>query len=394
MSAILILGDPHIGGSLSLGKVGIGSSLNSRVVDQIKILDWVLDQAQLHQVESIIITGDVFDDVRPQYNLIILFIEWLQRCEEHNIAVHIILGNHDLLRSGSIYSSSLDILSSCEFNKVFFHKKISTLHLNDMGITLMPFRDRRSFNTDSNTEALNILRDAVPYELAGIDLLAKKVIVGHLAIEGSIPLGFELGELSNELFCPVDMFKGYDYVFMGHIHKHQVLSQDNPYVAHTGSMDTSNFGETDQDKFITILDTDSKNFFRHIKIPTRPIKQIDINIPKNCMNVMQFIENSLIEENDLDEAIVRINITLFGSQSAIINRSIIEDILYKRGVFHIARIAEERKVSNIQTSVSSTIDNTINEFTAIEMFAKSIDEDIREDFIKAANATILEVQSK
>src|SRR5271168_2829929 len=106
----IILGDVHLGRSLTLGKVGIGSSLNSRVADQLKLLEWTLERAIEHSADHIIITGDVFEEPKPHPSLIAMFISWLKTCQAHHIHVHIILGNHDMFRSGSVLSSSLDII--------------------------------------------------------------------------------------------------------------------------------------------------------------------------------------------------------------------------------------------------------------------------------------------
>ncbi len=48
MSTAIILGDPHVGKGTNIGKSGIGSSLNSRIVDQLNLLDWTLDRALEH----------------------------------------------------------------------------------------------------------------------------------------------------------------------------------------------------------------------------------------------------------------------------------------------------------------------------------------------------------
>ena len=37
MSRVLIIGDPHLGKGISIGKPGIGIGLNSRIIDQKRI---------------------------------------------------------------------------------------------------------------------------------------------------------------------------------------------------------------------------------------------------------------------------------------------------------------------------------------------------------------------
>src|SRR5882672_10952979 len=100
MSVSLILGDLHIGAGISIGKPGIGTALNSRTIDKINLLDWVFDIAYSRQVENIILTGDIFEDPKPHPTLITLFLSWLKKCSNNNLQVHIIIGNHDIIRSG------------------------------------------------------------------------------------------------------------------------------------------------------------------------------------------------------------------------------------------------------------------------------------------------------
>jgi len=43
-------------------------------------------------------TGDVFETNNPSAILYSVFIDWLKRCASHNIDVHIVLGNHELIQ--------------------------------------------------------------------------------------------------------------------------------------------------------------------------------------------------------------------------------------------------------------------------------------------------------
>jgi exonuclease SbcD len=308
-------------------------------------------------------------------------MDWLVRCSDYNITVHIIAGNHDILRSGQFTTSPLDIISSADIPNVYVYKKINTIHLDRMSITFLPFRDRRSFNTDANSEALSVLKSQLPYELASIDNDSIKILVGHLALEGAIPVGFELDELANELHCPLTMFKGYDYVWMGHVHKFQIMSE-NPHIAHIGSMDISDFGETDQKKYIAIINSNKE--LEYVEIPTRPLKNIVIKLPDNSNNINQFLEEEISKINHLDKSIVKLSILLPTNASYCIDRSSLEKLIYKNGAFHVSKISEERTFSSLKKQISEKIDNSVNEFAAIKTYSSFIEEQLREDFIKAA----------
>lgn len=389
----VILGDPHIGRSLTLGKVGIGSSLNSRVVDQINLLDWTLEKAIENEAEHIITTGDVFEEVKPAPYLLTLFIEWLKRCEAHNIHTHILLGNHDILRTGNYYTSSLDVIAACELPNVSIYKNIETIFIDGVAFTLIPFRDRRAFGVETYGEAIQVLKNNLEYELATIPLNYTKVVIGHLSLEGSIPIGDEIDDISNELMCPLDIFNGYNYVWMGHVHKPQVLKEENPHIAHIGSMDISNFGETDHKKHIIIFD--GKTHTQEM-IPSRPLKKITISIPKDTKDTTQYVIDE-IKKHDaaINKAIVRLDVHLSSSDLVPINRSDVEKALYDLNVHNISSISESKKMQSIVKNTEEAITNTIDVNSAIKMYADLfVEETIRGKFITLANDIYTQFKSE
>lgn len=379
MATVVILGDPHIGKSASLGKVSIGSIVNSRVVDQSNLLDWTLEQAINVGARHIIVTGDVFEEPKPLPSLITLYVSWLKKCGANGIHVHTIMGNHDILRTGNYYTSPLDIILECDLDHVSIYKEIDTIFIGSTAFTFMPFRDRKSFNVASNPEALNLLKNTLTYELASIPKTYRKVLVGHLAIEGSIPVGDEIDDLNNEIFCPIDMFKGYDYVWMGHVHKPQIMTKgnnNNPYVAHVGSMDISNFGETDHKKHIIVFDADrDKNkmsMFDRIDLPTRPLKKITISVPKGTKDTTQYVVDEITKNNsDIKKAIIRLEVHLTDPELLPINRSVVEKYFYTSGVFNVAAISESKKLSLVKKDENNVINTTMDVSEAIKAYASS-----------------------
>jgi len=384
MSNIIILGDPHIGKSTNIGKAGIGSSLNSRISDQLDLLDWTLDQAVEHHASNIIITGDVFDDPKPHPSLITLFMSWLNKCRVYDVSVHIILGNHDILRNGNIIYSPLDIISEAEIDNVFVYKNITTIFIDTTAFTLVPFKDRKFLGSNNYATALSMLKDSIIYELASIPVTYHKVMIGHIAIEGSIPIGDELDDINNELFCPLDMFSGYDYVWMGHVHKPQVI-KNKPMICHIGSMDISNFAETDQSKRIVLFNC---IYGQHSEIilPTRPLKKISISVPKTVKNSTEYVVEEINKLGDVfDKSIVKVEISLESSDIESINKSAIDKFLVSKGVFNVAGIFESKKVTLIKTNANNILNTKMDVPSAIKTYAKAYVEDkLQSDFIELA----------
>jgi len=366
MSSVLILGDVHLGKGTSIGKNNTGTGFNTRVIDQLKLLDWTLDRAIESFCDHIVITGDIFEDPKPHHSLVVAFMDWLKKCECHDVQVHIVAGNHDLLRSGSFYTSPLDIISIAELDKCRIYKDIETFYVEDVAFTMLPFRDRKSYISNSNQEALLMLKGALDYELYEIPIFCKKVIVGHLAVEGSIFVGDEVDDVSNELFCPKSMFDGFDYVWMGHVHSPQTILK-HPLIAHVGSMDISNFGEQDHKKHVVIFDV-AKKTYKQIEIPTRPLKKISINIPKNTEDTTGFVIKEIKNKN-IDKSIVKLEIVLSDPELKPIDRNEVEKFIYNSGAFNIAGLSESKKTNIIKKEISEGMDTKIDVSSAINMWA-------------------------
>ena len=360
MSAYIIVPDVHIGKGLSLGKARAGNVFNSRVIDQMDLLDWIMQQAIQHNVSHIILTGDIFEDTKPDPSLIALFISWLKRCANNDITVHIVQGNHDILRTGSTNISSLDIIIDSEIDSVFIYKDITTVFIDNTAFTMCPFRDRKSFNLNSNAEALDRLTLNIAYEAASIPSSYRKILIGHLAIEGSIFVGDELDDVANELFCPPSMFSAYDYVWMGHIHKPQVLQTKTSYrplVAHIGSMDISNFTEAEEKKHVVLIDNET---ITTLQLPVRPLKKIAVAVPENTTNSTQYVLDKIAEEGDLTRSIVRLEIQLLAVDVLPVDRAVIEKALYTSGVFNVCNITESKKLAPIKKDANNTLTTTMN----------------------------------
>lgn len=383
MSKFIIVGDPHLGKSTHAKNIP-GSLFNSRILDQIKILDWILEQALALDCTRIVLTGDVFDDPKPPTYLISSFIEWLNKCIDEKIYVDIIMGNHDMLRINNTYYSPLDIASGLNSKYVHVYNSISTIFENNISITYIPFRDRKSLKFEKNIDGLAFLENSIDFEAQSIPNSFKKVAIGHLAIEGCLYSDGEIDDIANELICNKDIFKSFDYTWMGHIHKFQEV-QVKPYLAHIGSMDLSDFGEADQGKYIVVFDTE-KISHDYVLIPSRKLKNISIEIPENTEDYLSYIDQQ-IEGLDFTDAIVKMEIKL-PNNSNDINKIKINEKLKSLGVFNVSGISVIKKTNNISIKTENKISNKMDINSAINIWASNkekIPEELKSSFITLAN---------
>ncbi len=378
--SIIILGDPHLGAGKNIAKSSVGSQVHSRISDQLDILEWTLNKAIENNSSDIIITGDVFEEPKPEPILIKLFMEWVQKCSISSIKVHVLMGNHDILRNGNSYSSPLDIIAIADIEGVFVYKDINTITVDNTCITLMPFRDKKSLFETSNAEAIKKLEESLVYEKSFIPQIYHKILVGHFALEGSIYVGDEIDDASNELFCPLSMFNGYDCVWMGHVHSPQVLSK-SPYISHIGSMDISNFGETEHVKHIVIYDTIDGSFKKE-NIPSRSLKKISIEIPENVEDATDYVIQHL-KNKKFDKSIIKMEITVSPGSIKPVNKTMIESKLKELGAFSISSISETKKQNIITKKENiSSMEKALTIPSAINKYASAyVEEDKRQTFI-------------
>jgi len=391
MSKTIIVGDIHLGKGVSIGKQGIGNALNSRVADQLRLLNWILDQGVEHSVNRFIITGDIFEDIKPDGQLITIFVNWLKCCEDSGIECHIISGNHDVKRTGGTYISILDFITAADIGNTTIYKNVHTIHTDGASFTLLPFRDRLSLGCETIPNALRKIEESFSYELLDIPHPNVPVLVGHLALEGSFYTK-ELGDAANELMCPYKMFAGYDYVWMGHVHQPQVM-QKNPYVAHIGSMDLSDFGECGQTKMLVLFDPDASP--KYIPIPTRPLVRIRKEIAKGT-DPNQFLLD-LISQTNFDKAIVNLEIKHLDPQGLELSRSEIIEAINNKGAFYIAKFSESRNVSVVPEDKKELLDSTVEPKSALKLYAEMLEFDNDEDrlsFVKFCEECVDEYYSK
>lgn len=376
-SKCLILGDIHLGKSADKGKPAERGSLPSRIQDQINLLDWAYNLCEHDEsIRTIVITGDVYQAFSPHPAIIGIFMRWLKKCEHLGISIHIVMGNHDIIRSGQYVVSALDLVSELKLENAKVYKNVDSIQVGDFTIVLVPFRDKRMYDVKTTEEALKKLHD----EISSVTTVTNgqiKVCVGHLAIEGCLSIDDELSDQLNEIFVPPEMFDWFDYVWMGHIHHPQVIQYQNPYVAHIGSLDRSDFSktETETDKIAILLDSEAENKFQTFTLPTRNLRSVKIDVPSG-KNSTEFTINELClisKTIPFDGSIVRLEIRLGPDSENVDREKVCSYILNNLEAYHICDFSETRALSSIEINPDDSFDNTMEISQTINKWAETRD---------------------
>jgi exonuclease SbcD len=137
---------------------------------------------------------------------------------------------------------------------------------------------REEYRADSTEELEGRLRErvvaALEAEAATLDPAMPAVLMGHLSLSGasygseqSIMLGQDL-VLSRGDLQPAS----FDYIALGHIHKHQQVGPSTPPAVYSGSLERVDFGEEREDKgFVLIEITPGAKGERAVRWAFRPV---------------------------------------------------------------------------------------------------------------------------
>ena len=398
----IIVGDLHIGRGLSQGIPGDLNKLNSRIQDQIDLLDFILDQCLKHDdCKDLILTGDVYHDNKPHPAIIAILMQWVIKCKQNNINVHIIFGNHDIIRSGQYVTSALDLVDVLEIPNSNVYKTITRLDIGDFTFVFCPFKDKRMYQVKTSEEALNALYGEL--QTVCQDPSDKiKIAVGHLTLDGSLNINDEIVDQLNELYVPPEMFEWFDYVWMGHIHHPHVIQNQKPYVAHVGSLDRSDFSKTEMgcNKIIILLDSESENKFTEISLPNRDLLPITISVPED-KDSTEFVINELCllsKKINFKRAIIRLNIELTTAELENVNRDKIKSYILENLEGHyVCDFSESRVVSVINIAPEDMFDNTMEVKHTISKWAEKQEFESEEDkaaFLVAADEIRAEFEEK
>ena len=302
---------------MHLSDLHIGKKVNeySMLQDQIYILKEILRIIDNEKVETVIIAGDVYDRSLPPNEALELFDEFLYQLSSRNVNVFVISGNHD---SPERISYGGRMMTE---NKIFlspvYDGNVKPISLNDdygeVNFYLLPFvrpADIRRYFPDENIENYT---DAVKVAIdnMNVDFNERNILVTHQFVTGA-----ELSESEDIIVGGTDnvsgeVFDGFDYVALGHIHREQTVGKDN--IRYCGTPLKYSFSEAKHIKSVTILDFNDKGNIEYSKIPLTPFRDMreirgtyyELTLKSNYENTNtdDYLHITLTDEEDIPDAI-------------------------------------------------------------------------------------------
>lgn len=257
-------------------------------------------------IKVLIIAGDVFDRQIASPESIRLYNETMKHlCADLGIKVMIVAGNHD---SADRIASCHELLAS---SGLYICGTLSAdpyvVSFDDVDFYLLPWitteRVRFALGLDSAEETISGMEEAYRAVLDTyrdkMSSKKKNILVAHSFVNSALTSTSDrAAEVGHATQVGADVFKGFDYVALGHIHGPQNIGNN---IRYSGTPMAYSFGrEEEQIKSVTVIDTDSMD--RKI-IPLTPLRK-RITIKGNYEDVL-----SGDYEEDTINGYVRIEIT-------------------------------------------------------------------------------------
>lgn len=198
---------------------------NALVEHGIKAYESLIDLALEQKVDFVLIAGDSFDSESGSLSAQYRFVRGLEKLSQADILVYIICGNHDPLNSWS------DHLKLPDNVILFGPDEVQQKSVNKEGQTIaeiygVSFGQKEEYENLAKQFKRN---DNAPFSIG--------------LLHGTIA-----GNEAHTPYCPFDMdtlrASNLDYWALGHIHKREVLSEENPMVVYPGNIQGRHFNET------------------------------------------------------------------------------------------------------------------------------------------------------
>lgn len=246
---------------IHLSDLHLGKRVNefSMIEDQEYILKQILEMIEEEQPEAVLIAGDVYDKAVPSAEAVRLFDWFLDRLADGKRKIFVISGNHDSAERIAFGRSLMD--RSGVFLSPVFHGPVEGIPVEDRDggepvmVYLLPFikpiHARKAF--PEQEESINTYSDALAAAIRAmeIDPSKRNVLVAHQFVTGAFRSDSEeisVGGLDN---VDAEVFSGFDYVALGHIHNPQQIGER---VRYCGTPLKYSFSEAGREKSVTVAE--------------------------------------------------------------------------------------------------------------------------------------------
>jgi exonuclease SbcD len=395
---LLHFADIHIGME-NYGRIDPDTGVNQRVLDFVTRLKEIADYALEHEADIVIFAGDAFKtrDPNPTYQR--EFARQIMRLSRANVPTVLLVGNHDLPLIET-RASSVDIFATLDVPNVIVGRKEEVHRIETRrGVLqvatvpwpqrsrLVQFEEHRGMTVEQLDQELEkIIEDEIGRLASEVDPVLPAVLTGHFTISGS-----SFGSERNVMIGRDTVIKlsalhleTWDYLAMGHIHKHQDVNKGNtPGVVYSGNLERIDFGEENERKgFCWVELKRGETHWRFEPMNVRRFVSIYADATSDGDTPTEAVIRE-IERHDVKDAVVRVRVAITQAQEPHLKPRQIEDALHE--AYLIASISKDiQRDARSRIGVENPETFTPTELLEKYLISKNTPVDHVDDLMRAA----------
>jgi exonuclease sbcCD, D subunit len=308
---------------MHLSDLHLGKRVNefSMLEDQVYILNKIVNIIDLEKPAAIILAGDIYDKPIPPAEAVELFDDFLYKLSQRNLKVFIISGNHDSAERIAFGARLFD--KTGIYMSPVYTGNISPIEMSDefgkINIYMLPFikpvHVRRYFPDTEITSYTDAVSTVI--ENMHLDTGIRNILITHQFVTGASRTESEDISVGGSDNVNADVFRDFDYVALGHIHRSQSCGSE--YIRYSGTPLKYSFSESKDTKSITVIDIKEKGNIKLDFIPLTPLRDmVEIKGTYDDLMLKSFYENTtypddyvhitLTDENDILDVITRLRV--------------------------------------------------------------------------------------
>lgn len=244
--------------------------------DQIYMLDELRKLAIARGADAVMIAGDVYQSSSPPSEAMSAFDGFVTALAAAGIRVFAVSGNHDserrvaylasLVRGSGIYVSERFTGTLQQFTMEDEHGKLV--------VSLLPFIKPINVRRCYPEETIESYQDAAAAVLrhSPVDTAKRNILICHQFITGAQTAGSEELSVGGVENIDAALFKDFDYVALGHIHRAQRVGRET--MRYAGSPLKYSLAEAAHKKSAAVVDMGAKGDVKIELVPLTPLHDV------------------------------------------------------------------------------------------------------------------------
>lgn len=404
---LLHLADIHFGME-NYGRLDAATGLNRRLLDFSRSVHVAIDYALAHDVHLAIFAGDIYKHRDPDPSWQREFAQCVRRLVEAHVPVVILVGNHDIPNTlGKAHAveifSTLALPGVTVIGRPGLH--IIQTSAGPVQVVGLPYVTRsmllvRDEYKDHSIEDINhVLVEKAEEILRQFATEVDPSLPAILTVHGSVANAVLSSEQSimmvgHDPILPLSTLTNpaWDYVALGHIHRHQDLHPGaQPPVVYAGSIERIDFGEEREDKgFVWAQIEKGQTTYEFIPVPAR--RFVTFRLDARRGDPLQLLDQELAT-HDVKDAVVRVIVTIEAEQSALLHERQIRERL--KDAYLLASITKEEIKAPVR-SRDAGLTEVLGPLQAVERYVLSHPEyaERQQALLERAHALLRELQEE